>query len=116
MIDSISSNTSFGNSNALYRRQGFLRKPVILNLVKQDSFENICKKYGCSDNEVKNVQFIKSQILNKKTVNTHANVPVYDYQRGIVALFLNNKTNTMLSDKDYRKLYNIWAEAMYLPL
>ncbi len=87
----------------MFEKQGFMKKPKITEKLKEESFNNICSKYGCSENAGANAAFIKSQILSKKAGKSiNFNTP--EHQEGLINLYNKNYDNPLLSSKETQDL------------
>ena len=91
------SQNEFLNEN-LFKRQGFFSKPAIVRELNAGSdFGTICKDYGCTKNGKSNAEFIRTQILSKKSQPTINSLEPETRSEALISLFKANYDNPELS-------------------
>ncbi len=104
---------------AMFEKQGHFKKAEILKELGpgKQSFEEICSNYGCSNNPKTNADFIRNQILPKKTNETIQKLlntagKTEDFGNGIQRLYEANYDNPDLSLNDTMSLLNLVKDKM----
>ena len=95
---------SFGYANneflneALFKRHGFLSKPALVKELNNGAdFSTLCKDYGCSKNGKANAEFIRTQILPKKSQASINAIEPSTRASALIELFKSNYDNPELS-------------------
>ena len=97
----------------MFRRQGIFRKSAIEKELDNLDFDEICTKYGCTENGAENAAFIKSQILSKKGQKAYEFlVTKEERDRGLRALYSANYDNPDLTLNDTKELLELAKTSM----
>ena len=94
-----------------YDKPSFLhsykKMPLASLMAAGHTFEEICQKYGSSDNAELNADFIKNSILSKKGSKFIKTINDQDRRAGLLELWDRNFDNPELSKKDTKALLEL---------
>ncbi len=105
-------NHEFLNEN-LFKRQGFFAKSALaFELSNGADFMTLCKDYGCTKNGKSNAEFIRTQILFKKSNFAIARVDEDERTNALKTLLFANYDNPELTKKETDDLLEIVKESI----
>ena len=101
-------NNQFLNEN-LFKPQSFWERKSALTLALNNGadFGTLCEDYGCSKNGKANAEFIRTQILSKKSSTALQSLSEDVRSAGLKKLFENNYDNPELTKKETDALLEV---------
>ena len=85
----------------LFKKQGFFSKSALVQELNNGSdFTTLCNDYGCTKNGKANAEFIRTQILAKKSQATIQSLDPDTRSSALISLFKANYDNPELSVRE----------------
>ena len=101
IADSFGYTTNDYLNETLFKKQGLFCKPALVQELNNGSdFATLCSDYGCSKNCKANAEFIRTQVLSKKSQATINSLASDVRSSALISLFKANYDNPELSVKE----------------
>lgn len=105
-------NHEFLNEN-LFKKQGFFAKSALASELRNGAdFMTLCTDYGCTKNGKANAEFIRTQILSKKSNSAIANLDDATRTNALKTLLFANYDNPELTKKETDDLLEIVRDSI----